>query len=259
MNYQVLRTVLNRSLSPPLDGVNATLTGAWSMSRRMRSAYGGALFTEVSGGVSALLDQGGNARDFVQGTAGARPLVATDGIKFRTCANFDGTDDFLVSTGVATSTFITASTGYVVASAMADVIATDVAPVLVRTNDWIWGNQARLGGVALRSTGPVAIGWSFDANEDSTTGIAIATGKVHVFEWRKEGGNLFLRIDGGTETSVAAGDFVAAEFADPLKIGGEAITPNFHDIKFFEMATFSTIPVSADRDRIVANMLAWVS
>jgi hypothetical protein len=256
----IRKVLLKGSLRPPLDGTTATLTGAWSMSRTLRSAYSGSLFTDVSGAVSVLLDQSGNARNFDQGTAGARPTLAYGGLQQRRCAAFDGTDDFLISTGTGTSTFVTASAGYVIATGIVDTFATDVAPSLVRTNDMLWGNQDRLLGMCFRSTGPNAYAWNWDGNEDSTsTGNPVTSGAAYVFEWRHDTGVVYLRVNGRTETSGTSGNSTEVEFANPLKIGGEAVTPNYSNIRFFEMAAFSTVPPLAERDALVANMHSWVN
>jgi hypothetical protein len=234
-----------------LDGIGPT--GAWSMSRKLLSNYAGAFYTDAGGGaISAWLDQSGSSRNLSQGTSGSRPSAATAGGKSRACADFDGTDDLL--TGATMSNFIAAGTGYLVVSALADVISTDVTSANNGyQNDGIISDDGANVGILLRSTGPLAIANNFDGNSDDTGTVATTTGAVHVYEWRHEGGNLYLRVDGGTEASVASGNTTLTA----SMIVGRNYSNQYFDGKVFEAAAFNVVPSLSQRDALVSNMLAW--
>ncbi|WP_394889552.1 Ig domain-containing protein [Mesorhizobium sp. AaZ16] len=229
-----------------LDGLSPT--GAWSMSRDLLTAFaGGSRYTDVSGAVSSWNDQSGSSRHMAQATAGNRPLVATAGPNSRACADFDGTDDILVSS-IAISNFISASAGYLVVSFLADTITANSGDA--------WSNHAIIEdfgqflGLQLRNTGsPDTISaYNWDGNADVATRVEINAGTAYVAEWRHEGGNLYVRVNGGTESSVASGN--TSSLTGQLRFGGASA---WLDGKIFEVATFSTVPSSGDRDAIVAD------
>jgi hypothetical protein len=238
--------------SEVLDGISG-LTGAWSMSRKLLTSYGGSFYTDAGGGaISALLDQSGNSRNLSQGTSGSRPTATTAGGKSRACADFDGTDDLL--TGATMSNFIAAGAGYIVVSALADAISTDVTSGgNGYQNDGIITDDGANVGVMLRSTGPLAIANNFDGNSDDTGTVSTTTGTLHVYEWRHDSGTLYLRVDGGTEASVTSGNTTLTGSI----IMGRNYFNQYFDGKVFEAAAFNSVPALSIRNAIVANMLAW--
>ncbi|WP_394891006.1 Ig domain-containing protein [Mesorhizobium sp. AaZ16] len=233
-----------------LDGLSPT--GAWSMSRDLLTAFAGSRYTDVSGAVSSWNDQSGNSRHMAQATAGNRPLVATAGPNSIACADFDGTDDILVGS-IAISNFISASAGYLVVSFLADTITVNNANA--------WSNHAIIEdfgqflGLHLRDTGsPDTISaYNWDGNADVAARVEINAGTANVAEWRHEGGNVYVRVNGGTEASAASGN--TQLLTGQLRFGGASA---WLDGKIFEVATFSTVPASGDRDAIVADFMTQV-
>jgi hypothetical protein len=234
----------------PLDGLSPS--GAWSVSRDLLTAYiGGSRYTDSSG-ISPLNDQSGNARNLTAG-AGVKPALATAGPNSRACADFDGTNDVL--TGAALSTFISNTTGYMVVSFIADAISANDAAAYYN-NHGVMGTL--YAGLYLRDTTgspDTLVAANYDANPGDVANRAdIVIGTACVAEWRHEGGNLYCRVNGGTEASVASGD--TQSLADAFNLGLGYTT--YANIKVFEAAIFATVPGSNDRDTIVADMMDWI-
>lgn len=237
----------------PLDGFSPT--GAWSMSRDLLSAFaGGSRYTDSSGAVSSLNDQSGNTRHLTDaGTAARRPTVATGGPNSRTCADFDGSTDFL--TGAAISNFISNSAGYMIVSWLADAITLNVAQSY--NNHLILGDAGQFMGLYLRDTGSpdTVYGFNWDGNEDRGVDATIAVSTAYVTEWRHDGGNVYVRVNGGTWQSAASGN--TSTMTNALLLGGRNGAQQFNG-KIFEAAVFSTVPGSTDRDAFEADFRAWV-
>lgn len=235
--------------SHPLDGLSPT--GAWSRSRYLRSAYVGSKETITSGQIQTLLDQSGNSRNLTQGTSSARPTPATAGPNSIACADFDGSNDSLASTGFALSTFITNSAGYMVASIRIDTFPTNSASSF--SNSVVLLDTLKFAGMTVRS-GNIFYAYNWDGNEDKATGTTAAS-TVYVVEWRHEGGNVYQRVNGTGETSVASGN--TSTMTGVLSMGGISGTQLF-DGKLFEAVTFSSVPSLAVRDALVHDLGIWV-
>lgn len=237
--------------SPPLDAYTAGLTGAWSMSRKLLTSYGGSLYTDVSGAVSALLDQSGNSRNLAQGTASARPAIITAGNQSRAAADFDGTNDFLA--GATMANFIAAANGYIVASGIINSIGTNSGTVT--SNDPLWGDDDSYMGLYMRSNGT----W-YASNYDGSEDVAsitnnTGTGSAKVVRWMHTGGNVSGRVNLGTAASAASGDTTSDP--DNLRVGG--VGPFFSDMTLFEMACWSTVPSDTAKNAIEQAFLDWIS
>ena len=218
-----------------LDGLSPT--GAWSMYRDLLTSFiGGTRYTTATG-VNSLNDQSGNARHLVQATAANQPTVATAGPNNRTCADFDGTNDYL-ATAAALSAFISGQTGYVVASFIADTVGTNSATTYL--NDPVFADLAGFMGMYLKTDGTINAGTY--TGVDLKVSATISTGTPYVVEWRHEGNVLYLRVNGGAETSVGAGSTSNLTNVFALaRAGGGALS----DIKVFELATWTTVPALA--------------
>jgi len=133
-------------------------------------------------------------------------------------------------------------------------ISTDSPTVF--NNDAVWTDANNNLGVFLRQTGPTIMPYNFDGSADNTNN-SMALNTAMVVEWRHEGGTLFGRVNGAGEQSVASGT------TSPLGsfiLGGEVsggIT-NFGNFHFFECVSFNAIPTQAERDALVANMMAYI-
>jgi hypothetical protein len=229
-----------------LDGTSAT--GAWSMYRDLLTSFvGGTRYTTATG-VNQVTEQTGSARHLRQTNTTFQPVVTTAGPNSRTCADFDGSNDSFDLASGSLSNFITASSGYVVVSFIADAITSSASSIY--DNNPVFSDGAGYIGLFMKS--PNILGaFNWDGNADAALFTPITTATPYVAEWRHEGGNLYVRVNGGTETSVASGN--TSSVSGGLQIAGQTIKGN---IKFFEIATWSTVPALATRNAIVANFMA---
>jgi len=230
-----------------LDGTSPT--GAWSMFRDLLTSFvGGTRYTTATG-VNQLTDQSGNARHFSQSGGVSQPVVTTAGPLSRTCADFDGVNHLLQTTGFTLADFISASSGYVIVSFIADAITTSAPNIY--NNSSVFADGSGYVGVFMKTPNVIA-SYNWDGSEKSTT-ATITTATPYIVEWRHDTGNLYIRINGGTETSIASGN--TSVLTGVLLLAGGNSRGN---IKVFELATWSTVPSLATRDAIVADFKAQI-
>lgn len=242
---------------PPLDGLGAT--AAFSISRDLLTSFiGGTRYTTVSSAIDLVTDQTGNSRNLTQTTAGARPTVAAGGSNSRDAMSFDGSDDNLRMTGIALSTVITNSAGYIVVSCVVDAVSTNDTGSTFN-NDALFHDSANFMGVfGLNSAGAHTLrGYNWDGNQDVPTGHSITTGASLVVEWKHSGGNVSTRINAGTANSTASGNTstMTGNLAFGAKVSG---TSQPMDVRIVEIAVFNTTLTGPQEDALVANFLAWM-
>lgn len=238
--------------SGALDGLS-DITGAWSFSRDLLSAFaGGSRYTDSAGAIITLEDQSGNNRDFTDGaTSTRRPALVTTGPNNRAAAQFDGGTDFLTSAAI--SNFITNTTAYVILSGRADAIATSDATV--QNNDAIILDSNACMGAHLHSTTPSLKGMHHDGGGTrDQTDHAITVGTVFVIELRHEGGNFSTRLNGGSWSTVASGNTLAVNGTWWLGRGVAV----FSEVTVFEAAMFNVVPDDTAKDALAANFMAWI-
>jgi hypothetical protein len=232
-----------------LDGTSPT--GAWSMYRDLLTSFvGGTRYTTATG-VSLINDQtvASPNRNFGNAGTTAQPVVTTAGPMNRTCADFDGVNDALYTQVAALSSLIAAASGYIVVSFIADAITTSDATIYF--NSTVIGDTGQYIGLHLKTPSTIN-SYNYDGTVDLST-LTITTATPYVVEWRHEGGNIYLRVNGGTEVSTASGNTSSLTSALWLGSSGGGYCGN---IKFFEMATWSTVPALATRNAIVADFMA---
>lgn len=242
-----------KKAGPPLDGL-ANLTGAWSLSRDLLTSFAGnPRYTASSGEVSAINDQTGNARHFTQGTSALRPVLDTAAGKV--CATFDGSDDYM--NGVAISNLITGANGYIIASCIPLTLDTNNTTNYFY-NDVLFCDHGGYMGTFMLSTGECRA-YNYSGGTQyavSGTGAASVNNPL-VMEWRHESGNIYLRVNGGTWFSAASGNTDA--LSGLARIGTTYSGAVYTHLKWCEMASFSAAPVEADRNKIAASFLSWLS
>jgi hypothetical protein len=268
------------TLTPLLDPYSTGLTGAWSAWQRLRTSYVGparrlrrssdnaeadigftalnvldeaAVAAHVGGGSGfdvTLYDQSGNARDFTQATATAQPGYTTIGSQSRPALNFDRTSD-VMATAAVLGDFIDAGSGYVIAACIVDAIDSDNATD-ASANDLVVGNLSGDIGLTLRQTGTLFQAWNWDGNEDLAT-AALTLSAIQILEWRHEGGNVYARLNGANEASVASGN---TSVSGVMKLGQRTGGTGFADMKLSDVIVYDAVPSLAARDAIVAALIA---
>jgi hypothetical protein len=229
---------------PPLDGL-AGLTGAYSASRKLLTAYGGAFYTPVASEADPWLDQSGAARNLPATTVTQRPSPAAAGPNGRTMLGFvgnaGGTGDAL--TGLAISNFISVSTGYVIASFIIDDVVGVSLPV-------VWADVQQFVGVSYLNGQIVGANWSGGSYKNTATDV-IANGQPYVAEWAHSGGNLSFRLNGGLTRTAVSGN--TDDLTNLLTVAG-----GISQLRMCELALFSTVPTQAQRDVLAANFKAYI-
>lgn len=243
-------------LSPPLDALAATVMGAYSVGRPLFSSFNGARIVG-SGTVSSWINQkAGGAPAFDQATTAYQPTLVNAGPKNVPALDFidgaPGTGNSMQSG--FTSNHIVAASGYIVVSFIADVID---ANTTIYYNECLLGDSGANLGIYLKAGDTINSYMSDGASK--TSAVAVTEGLPYVVEWRHEAGTLYLRVNGETETSVAAGN--TAGISSVFRIGSWQIPPTIAsslDGKIFEIVTFATVPTLAERNALVANMKSYV-
>jgi hypothetical protein len=246
-------TASTTSPTYPLDGLS-NLTAAFSMSRDLLTSYiGGTRYTASGSDLSTYEDQSGNNRDVTTPLLGMQ-TVTTAGPNSRLCGDFAGTDAMKSGVGDPLSDFIANSAGYIIVSAIFDTLTANQA------NPWlnhpVIGDNGSFIGI-LGKTGGLALGYNWDGAAESVSASPISAGTAYVFEWRHEGGTLGLRINGGTEVTVASGNTATLTGLFALGGGGTGTSAPFVG-KIFEVATFNSVPSLSERDALAANFKTWV-
>lgn len=235
-----------------LDGLSPT--GAWSMGRKIVSAYGGSFYSTTSGNVSSLHDQSGNGRDLAPSTETTRPQPTTAGPSGRACAQFDGSNDFLNSGAVAISSFISVSAGYVIASVIVDDITTNASNPWENDKIWTAGGATTANVGFVFKSAPTGHAYNWDGNADITTHTSFPLDTVVVCEWKHTGGQLYGRVNAGTWGQVASGN--TTTLSSPLRIAhGDSV---FTELKLFEFATFNAALTEEQENAVCSNFMAYI-
>ncbi len=243
-----------------LDGLTG-VTGAWSMSRNLLSAYSGAYYTDTGadGTVDFLLDQtgSGSAKDFIKfSVSSPLPTLATAGANNRACLRFNGADQRMTTSSIA-SNFLSVTDGYMVASFVPWDITTNAATD--DNNDIVL--SILYGGISLINGGGTAYAVRASNLEAgtvwrSTPADTIVLGTANVYEWWHTGGVLYGRLNAGTTRTVGSSDTVDLNAGIRLGTAGSGI---YTQIDIAEMAVLNTVPSSGQRDALVAGFWNWLA
>jgi hypothetical protein len=241
-----------------LDPYTTGLTGAWSLSRNLLTSFVSARYSDTSGAINSVTNQAGPNLT-LSNTSTLRPTLATGGASGRACADFDGVNDSLKTTGAAghqLANLITNSNGWIAVSCIVDVI--DANNATVYANDCVIGDSGGFMGLFLKTLNGLHV-YNFDTNVD-TTSTTIATATPYVLEWRHEGGTVYCRVNGGTEVSVASGN--TGTMTGRFCIGSTQVVEDGTrqlNGQVFDIVAYNATPAVGNRNIIVANMLAWIS
>jgi hypothetical protein len=238
----------------PLDGFSPT--GAWSFSRKLLTAYAGGFYSATASAVNTLNDQSGGGHNlFDGGNSSHSPTATTAGPNSRACATWNGAGNYLQTIGNLLSSFISGSSGFVVISALPTAIVNTAG------NPWggdpLWNDDGfQNTGMYLKNiSGGVGYSYNWDTAARVTPNSAVVTlGVPHVFVWRHDSGVLYFSMDGGAETSIAAGTNTAVPSTGFYLGGDGAVT---FTGKIFEVATWTTVPNAIDRATIIASFKSW--
>jgi hypothetical protein len=240
----------------PLDGVSS-LTSAFSLSRDLLTSFsGGTRYTKSGTAIITLEDQSGGNRDLSDGAVTARrPTETTAGPNSRLCADFDGTNNVLL-TAVNTSALFGVSSGAVVIGLIIDAVTLN-SGLNDYSNNGICGDlNFQMGLYAANDTGVRLFsvnlaGAGIDGTPNTTF---LTTGTACILMWRHHGGLLYFSINGGTEVSVASGN--TTNLASAFLIGSSGT--NRSNIKVFELFTTSDGSQTAALAAAIAAMKSHI-
>ncbi|MBR1246140.1 hypothetical protein JQ609_04250 [Bradyrhizobium sp. AUGA SZCCT0169] len=264
----IAESILKCTVPVSSGGSTPGVGAGWAVSRSrvLIPGYTGPLDSVVSGAVDILYDQSGQGRNLTATSAPARPVATTSGPNSRECCDFSPASPSIghvldTDAGDPISDLITASSGYVVVSIRPDAVSQDVGVAFgyLNANVLNFGGFAGAGGVLAIRAGGIFYAFNHDGARDcaaSASGAVPIGGNPCVIEWRHEGGNIYQRVNGGGETSVASGN--TADLSNVLKMGYGNQTGTFFNGKIFEAMIYAAVPTQAERDAIVHDMMLWV-
>jgi hypothetical protein len=227
-----------------MDGLTAT--GAWSASRQLFTSYVGSFLATSGSTVTSLKDQSGNSRDLAQLSGANLPTVATVG--GIAALSFDNT--MVMSSNTAMTNFISASTGYMIASVKPTAFPTNNAAQY--NNSAIMQGATQNAGMTVRANGGSPLYYA--GNDPNYLSASIAANTPYVLEWRHEGGTLYQRVNGAGETSITSGN---SSSLGNFNFGGRFLTTGFEGY-IFEAATFSSVPILAARNALVQSLGTYI-
>lgn len=220
-----------------LDGYTTGLSAAWSASRQLLTAYGGAFYVLTLGNISTLNDQSGASRNLTS-VISTIPL-STSGPNSRTSGDMDAAGGGAL-VGAAMSNFISNSSGFM-------VFAIEIVAFPATGQKFIMIDQGvNETGIIIKSTSEIL---AYNWGAGSLTVATPATTGVHVITWRHESGNLAVSIDGAAEVVVASSNLAGMT-------GGFKIDDS--DTKFVDVAVWSTVPSASDRAAIIADFKTYL-
>lgn len=168
------------------DPATLALTGWW------RGSYDG------SGTWSGTASAGSSGtRSLVELTNKPSSGTAVNGFN---PATFDGVNDKLGGAAVSTYMTVAAYAGWALVNVSS--ISTNSAAPALYDNVTIWSNGA-FGGLVLRSTGTVTL-FHFDGSQQEVA-ASFSTATWQLVQWKYDGTNLKVRVNGGARSSTAAG------------------------------------------------------
>jgi hypothetical protein len=253
----------------PLDSISGvTLAAAWSVNRALLTSFGtGDLFrgrdtvtsdeadyaapsafvTALGGDAGALpklYDQSGSGNHLLQATASQQPAFASDaGSSGNAAAALDNSDDYMATAANMAALFSVSSWYMAIVCYFNALAGTNAYPTL---NQMLLGNEASgYIGAALKADGTfqcdVASGGHHVTN---TSSGAVSALTPVLLEWRRQGGNNGLRVNGGSWVEAAGGD--PPSLAQVLQLGrGYGASMPFNGY-FFEGYVCDAEPAAAD-------------
>jgi len=196
-------------------------------------------------------DDSGNSRNFSQATSGCRPLLkkAANGINSHNVLRFDGTDDWMAS-AVAISTMVSASahTAFFVYRLLS--VATN--DTLIGMNDALLDSGLYMGYV-FRTNGN-AYAHIYYSNSYPAAAQAISTNTPYIAQSRHASGTLYHSINGGSDSSVSAGNIENLYY--PFYLAYSPVMALYSNIDIAEVILFNTALSESNRAIVAAYLKA---
>ena len=189
--------------------------------------------------------------DFAQPTAGKRPTVVASLFGSRPGVRFDGAAQGM--DGPTTGSVITASAGTIYVLAIVRSITLDAANIY--QSDTIVTDASGDWGMGLRSSTGFS-SYNYDGTIDEVGPAAVTLATPRIFRWRHSGGNIYQRLDTGSETAGAAsGDTLGTTNA--LRLGYGYTGANFFAALDVGAVVTANAALSAADDARIMRWLRW--
>lgn len=239
-----------RVLTFPLDGL-ANVTAAYCYSRRLLSAYGGALYTSTGSVLNLTKNQvaGGSALDLAANVAADTNIVNAFPASIA-CANLTQTSgQFIGAASSAMSNFFSNSEGYIVACLLpVSFSANNAAPY---SNNVCIGDNGPFGYISFKNNN-LYQAYNYDAEPGDTADIPVVAGDPIAPEWWHTGGNVFGRVNAvGSGTSTASGNTIDMTQGVRWGTGGGSAGIS---CKINTVIYFSVTPSETIRNALVADL-----
>jgi hypothetical protein len=246
-------TPMRVSMAPPFDPMVAGggITGAYSVSRKVISTYGGAFYTLSGGLVTQLNNQALTGVNLPQAAAGDGAPLANQGARNQICLNFNGARLYSVP---AVTSFFTNAIGYFIAS----VIVSSIAGVAQDyTAPGLFGDTGGYLGLYLDGAGSLKNlhGFNTDAAAEYTPLNSFGSfGVPFIAEWWHSAGQVGCSVN-GNDTVTNSGNTGATTFAVYLGYGYSVGLVGY----IFEALFSKVMPTPAQRVYMRQNLLSWVT
>lgn len=182
-------------------------------------------------------DDSGYGNNFSQAYSGYRPLLkkAANGINGHNVLRFDGIDDVMAGPAASSVISVSADTVWIVFRILA--ITTNETGSMLYANDTALCGGYCWGVIFLTSLGAV-IFLNSDGIPYERVSAAISTSTPYISRSRHSSGNLYLRINAGSEGSVSAGDIYRV--AENLRLAADYSGSIFTQIDIAEVIIFNS-------------------
>jgi hypothetical protein len=219
------------------DPATLALTGWW------RASYSASPWSGVASA------GGSSGRNLTEATNPPTTGTAVNGL---TPASFDGTNDQL---GGGTFTTFYDADGYG-GWALVNIVTITTNSGSSYLNDAIVSDTGGVHEIFLtdNGAGTVQVGIShYNDTTFPTAQTAIATGAWKAVQWKFDGTNIKIRVNGGTRASTAAGGNLSATGTN-LRLGGNYNATVFTQLDYLDVGTVDYSPSDAEEDNVLSYL-----
>lgn len=238
------------------DGL-AGLTCAISLSRNLVSTFEGDRHAMNGDKVTVAYDQSGEGNDFQHNIDSARPTLTTVGSNARSALKFAGGQNFWSNPA---GDLIGNTEGYIIIAAVFDAITRNNANS--EENDPLISDEGGYMGILGKNTGgagerDTVYAYNYDTEYDEASDEIVFVGTPYILEWKHEGGNISLRVNGGTWVHTPSGSTWSGIFLEYAMQLARTFS-NTANVTVVELITRNDVGTEAEQDALVQSMFDWL-
>lgn len=258
-----LKAAATSSGSPPTSLGGLKLWADMTDNTTLYASSGGSTVSTDGNTVGLVASKGGTGTGLLQVVSGARPTYKTGVVNGKSVLRFDGTDDYFEAinqTGGATTGYITlanlitAANGVVIAAC--SIASADAAQANVYENDAVFSETGGYFGMNVSDPTGANVtlhSYNFDAGGVDTGSISVPRSTFAVISMRHSGGNLSIRKDGGSWTTVASAN--TGDLSGGPRVGCNYTVSRFLPFDLVHLAVSS----SAESDASIYAVEQWMA